>query len=285
MEEERAVAAYLRDRQASNGEAGDDVGLEEGETVSGAPLEDGEEVLEGQSQLPEGGLSSELVEGVVGEEDLSQAVPQGLEEAPRRRRGNPAGHNRLKVDDPREVIYPVGAPTHLEISEERKGQGPRTKLSRIVLRSRHDGGPIYRAEIREGSSRDLVEEISPLPVTSEKAASSAPNSKWSTSLAGSLTLRAFSLIISIFLCFVLPLPLLPLLLLEHEWTNPVGIFEGKKASLKIPELHNQSPRRLPFPRLSLLENSRRMPAPEGMSSDQKPSRRGGGSSSSSSALA
>lgn len=44
---------YLRDGQAGNGEAGDDVRPEERERVVWAPLEDGEKVLERQKELSE----------------------------------------------------------------------------------------------------------------------------------------------------------------------------------------------------------------------------------------
>ena len=67
----------LRDSEAGNGEAGDDVRPEEPDIVLWAPLEDGEEELETQKELREETrcVVVELVERVVGEEDLRESVP------------------------------------------------------------------------------------------------------------------------------------------------------------------------------------------------------------------
>lgn len=51
----------LRNGEAGNGEAGDDVGTEEFEIVLGAPLENGEQELESKKKLGEGGLVFETV--------------------------------------------------------------------------------------------------------------------------------------------------------------------------------------------------------------------------------
>ncbi|BAS96116.1 Os06g0143750, partial [Oryza sativa Japonica Group] len=77
-----ALRACLRDGEAGNGEAGDDVGAEEAEAVVGAPMEDGEEVLQREHQPPRGRLVLELVERVVGEEHLRQPLPQRLRRRP-----------------------------------------------------------------------------------------------------------------------------------------------------------------------------------------------------------
>ena len=78
--------AYLGDGEAGNGEAGDGVGAEEAEAVVGAPVEDGEEVLQREHELPGQGLVLELVQGVVGEEDLRQPLPQRARRGPALRR-------------------------------------------------------------------------------------------------------------------------------------------------------------------------------------------------------
>lgn len=76
---------YLGNREASNGDPGNDVGFEEGEAVIGGPLENGEEKLEPQNQPSQPRLVLELVEGVVGEEDLGEAVAELLRGGFRRR--------------------------------------------------------------------------------------------------------------------------------------------------------------------------------------------------------
>lgn len=79
---DQVARACLRDGEAGNGEAGDDVGAEEAEAVVGAPMEDGEEVLQREHQPPRGRLVLELVERVVGEEHLRQPLPQRLRRRP-----------------------------------------------------------------------------------------------------------------------------------------------------------------------------------------------------------
>lgn len=74
------VADALRDGKAGDGDSGDEVGLEEVEGVAGGPLEDGDEVLQGEDEGSGGWLVLELLEGVVGEEGFLEGGFEGLEE-------------------------------------------------------------------------------------------------------------------------------------------------------------------------------------------------------------
>jgi hypothetical protein len=73
-----AEPTHLGYGEAGNGEPGDDVGAEEPRAVLRPPLEDGEEVVQRQHQPPRRRLVLELVQRVVGEEHLRQALPQRL---------------------------------------------------------------------------------------------------------------------------------------------------------------------------------------------------------------
>lgn len=79
---------YLRNREACNGNPRNDVGFEEGEAVIGGPLENGEEKLQPQNQPSEPRLVLELMERVVGEEDLGEAVAEFLRCGFRRRKAD-----------------------------------------------------------------------------------------------------------------------------------------------------------------------------------------------------
>ncbi|KAG6504228.1 hypothetical protein ZIOFF_036559 [Zingiber officinale] len=82
---ELGVADALGDGEAGNGDAGDEVRLEEGEGVGGSPVKDGEEVLDAEHEFPPRRLVAELPERVVREERLLQVRPEGVQERPHRR--------------------------------------------------------------------------------------------------------------------------------------------------------------------------------------------------------
>lgn len=69
----------LRNGEAGNGEAGDEIRAEKGEVVVWSPLENGEEILKCEDELFEGGLVLETVERVVGEEDFGDSVSEFVE--------------------------------------------------------------------------------------------------------------------------------------------------------------------------------------------------------------
>ncbi|BAS91377.1 Os04g0652450 [Oryza sativa Japonica Group] len=79
------VANALQDR-AGDGEAGDEVGFEEGEGVAGHPVEDREQVLHRHDPLGRQRLPLEPAERVVGEEGLLHPRLQLARRALRRRR-------------------------------------------------------------------------------------------------------------------------------------------------------------------------------------------------------
>lgn len=69
----------LRNGEAGNGEAGDEIRAEKGEVVGWGPLENGEEILKREDEPFEGGLVLETVERVVGEEDFGDSLPEFVE--------------------------------------------------------------------------------------------------------------------------------------------------------------------------------------------------------------
>jgi hypothetical protein len=78
--------ACLRYGEAGNGEAGDEVGLEEREGVAGRPVQDGEQVLDRHEPLRPQRLPLERPERVVGEEGLLHPRLHLARRALRRRR-------------------------------------------------------------------------------------------------------------------------------------------------------------------------------------------------------
>lgn len=80
---------YLWNCETSNGNPRNDVGFEKSEAVIGCPLENGEEELQPQNQPSKPRLVLELMEWVVGEEDLGEAVAELLRGGLRRREADP----------------------------------------------------------------------------------------------------------------------------------------------------------------------------------------------------
>jgi hypothetical protein len=78
--------ACLRNGEAGNGEAGDEVGLEERQGVARHPVQDGEEVPDRHEPLRPRRLPLERPERVVGEEGLLHPHLHLARRAPRRRR-------------------------------------------------------------------------------------------------------------------------------------------------------------------------------------------------------
>lgn len=116
--------SYLWDGQACNGDAWDSIRLEEGEAVARPPLEDRKDVLERQNKLPDERFVLELVERVIGEEELTQPLPEGLKgggfrwhrdlvDFQRRRERAWEVHGILKVSAIWEILYPVGVSNHV----------------------------------------------------------------------------------------------------------------------------------------------------------------------------
>lgn len=114
---------YLWDGEAGNGEPGDGVGAEEAEAVLGSPVEDGEEVLQGEDELLARRLVLEAVQRVVGEEDLRQPLPQRLARRPplRRRHLVPLNPHRRHVDRP--VVLRRRRHVHLGVVDDHGGIG------------------------------------------------------------------------------------------------------------------------------------------------------------------
>ena len=69
----------LRNGEAGNGEARDEVRAEKGEIVVWGPLENGEEILKCEEELFEASLVLETVERVIWEEDFGDSVPEFVE--------------------------------------------------------------------------------------------------------------------------------------------------------------------------------------------------------------
>lgn len=64
----------LRDGEASNGEARDNVTTEKRKVILRSPMENGEEELKSENELIEGGLVFETVEWIIWEEDFRESV-------------------------------------------------------------------------------------------------------------------------------------------------------------------------------------------------------------------
>jgi len=72
----------LRNGEAGNGEAGDEIRAEKGEVVVWGPLENGEEILQCKDEPFEGSLVLETVERVIGEEDFGDSLPEFVKSGP-----------------------------------------------------------------------------------------------------------------------------------------------------------------------------------------------------------
>jgi hypothetical protein len=92
---ELGVADALRDGEAGDGDAGDEVGLEGAQRVRRRPLEEREEVAQRGQRPPRGpALPHHGAERVVREEGLLEVRPESVQERPRRRHRHPRPRRR-----------------------------------------------------------------------------------------------------------------------------------------------------------------------------------------------
>lgn len=89
------VADSLGDGEAGDGDPGDEIGLEELESVARAPLKDGQDILESEDEFSGGWLVLELPQRVVREESLLHGVLESRNE--RLWRGNRHSVRRLHI--------------------------------------------------------------------------------------------------------------------------------------------------------------------------------------------
>jgi hypothetical protein len=94
---EARVADALRDGEAGDGDAGEEVVLELVEAVVRRPLQRRHEVLERAPRALPRRERREAAEGIVGEEGLREARPQRLREGPPRREVHPFRHAVVAV--------------------------------------------------------------------------------------------------------------------------------------------------------------------------------------------
>ena len=131
---ESRVADALRDGEAGDGDAGEEVVLELVEAVVRRPLERRHEVLE---RAPGPGLGrerAEAAERVVGEEGLREARPQRLHEGPSRREVHP---------------FAVVRHRHVVAAVVVAGRRPHVHAGRSGRRA-GSGGDQIRSESRDG---------------------------------------------------------------------------------------------------------------------------------------
>jgi hypothetical protein len=95
---ELGVADALRDGEAGDGDAGDEVGLEGGQRVGRRPLEEREEVAQrGHGPPPGPALPHHPAERVVREEGLLEVPAERVQERPRRRHRHPHRPRAVRI--------------------------------------------------------------------------------------------------------------------------------------------------------------------------------------------